>query len=214
MIAKRVKNYPLRSLAGAAIALSAVAIAGQSVLASLNATVFNSPQNVNSGTMTLNLADAGAGFSSSIANLAPGDVVNRYVTLTNTGSLDGIDLSLQVAATGSPNLISDGVTPSTTKALRLTVTSCSQVWSAGVCGGTQITEISERALSTLSSSVNFFDPIMNSGSLKYLQMKLQLPDQNETTTNGNPPTSTVQGGTVNVTYNFDLAQRLATTTNS
>ena len=45
-------------------------------------------------------------------------------------------------------------------------------------------------------------------------MKIELPDQNETTTNGTLPTNTVQGGAVNVTYTFDLAQRTATTTNS
>jgi hypothetical protein len=41
-----------------------------------------------------------------------------------------------------------------------------------------------------------------------------LPNQDETTVNGNFPANTVQDGAVNVTYTFDLAQRLATTTNS
>ena len=45
-------------------------------------------------------------------------------------------------------------------------------------------------------------------------MKITLPDQNETTVNGAVPSNTVQGGAVAVTYTFDLAQRLATTTNS
>jgi hypothetical protein len=45
-------------------------------------------------------------------------------------------------------------------------------------------------------------------------MKMELPDQNETTINGVYPTNTVQGGSVNITYTFDLAQRVATTTNS
>jgi hypothetical protein len=45
-------------------------------------------------------------------------------------------------------------------------------------------------------------------------MKVELPDQNETTVNGVLPANTVQGGSVNVTYTFDLAQRLATSTNS
>jgi hypothetical protein len=55
---------------------------------------------------------------------------------------------------------------------------------------------------------------MNSGAIKYLQMSISLPDQNETTVNGALPANTVQGGSVNVTYTFDLAQRTATTTNS
>jgi hypothetical protein len=45
-------------------------------------------------------------------------------------------------------------------------------------------------------------------------MKIELPDQNETTVNGALPANTVQGGAVDVTYTFDLKQRLATTTNS
>jgi hypothetical protein len=53
------------------------------------------------------------------------------------------------------------------------------------------------------------------GDIKYLQLKLELPNQDETTVNGIPNvTNTIQGGTVNLTYTFDLAQRTAVTTNS
>jgi hypothetical protein len=55
---------------------------------------------------------------------------------------------------------------------------------------------------------------MSSGAVKYLQMKIELPDQNETTINGALPANTVQGGAVDVTYTFDLKQRLSTVTNS
>ncbi|MEY3076000.1 MAG: hypothetical protein RLZZ131_126, partial [Actinomycetota bacterium] len=85
-----------RSLAGFAIGISMVTIFGQGVLASLNATVFNtSAQSLTAGTLKLDLANNGNGFNSSISNLVPGDVVNRYVTLTNTGTLDGIGLTLK-----------------------------------------------------------------------------------------------------------------------
>jgi hypothetical protein len=55
---------------------------------------------------------------------------------------------------------------------------------------------------------------MSSGAFKYLKMSLQLPDQIETTANGVFPPNTVQGGSVAITYTFDFAQRVATTTNS
>jgi hypothetical protein len=55
---------------------------------------------------------------------------------------------------------------------------------------------------------------MNSLAVRYLQMQIALPDQDETTVNGARPAFTVQGGSVNVTYTFDLAQRVATTVNS
>lgn len=216
MIKEKVTKHPLRTLAGAAFAISVVAIAGQSVLASLNATAFNSvAQTVSSGTLKMKLANSGDGFAQNIANLAPGDTVIRYVTLTNSGTLDGIGLTLKVDATGTPTLISDSVGGSTNKALRLTVTSCSQAWSGSTCGGTSNVEIAATPLSSFATATSFTNnSSLNSGAVKYLQVKLQLPDQNETTTNGSLPSNTIQGGSIGVTYNFDLAQRLPSTSNS
>jgi flagellar basal body-associated protein FliL len=206
-----------RPFAGAVIVISIAAIAGQSVIASLNATAFNTTaQNINAGTMKLDLANSGNGFGSSITNLVPGDVVNRYVTLTNSGSLNGIGLSLKTAQSGSQNLIADGTGGSTTRALKLTVTSCSVAWdvNAGTCGGSTATEVVSTTIGSLTSAATFTNSTLNAGGVRYLQMKMELPDQNETTINGVYPTNTIQGGSVNVTYTFDLAQRLATTTNS
>ena len=213
----KLRQRSWRPLAGAAIVISIAAIAGQSVIASLNATAFNTTaQNINAGTMKLDLANSGNGFGTIIANIVPGDVINRYVTLTNSGTLNGIGLSLKTTQTGSANLISDGTGGSTTKALKLTVTSCSVAWdsSAGTCGGTTATELPATVIGSLTSATSLLNSAFNSATSKYLQMKMELPDQNETTINGVYPTNTVQGGSVNITYTFDLAQRLATTTNS
>lgn len=215
---KEKRKSPLRLIAGEVMALSAAAIIGQGVLASLNATAFNTvAENVNSGTLKLSLSNNGFGFSQDINNLAPGDAVNRYVTLKNDGSLDGINLSLKTTATGTPTLLSDGVGGGTNQALRLTVSSCTVAWdpSTGACtGGTATQEIAPSTLSTLSSATNLSNGPMSSGAFKYLKMSIQLPDQNETTINGVLPANTVQGGGVAITYTFDFAQRLATTINS
>ncbi|NDG10148.1 MAG: hypothetical protein EB112_05615 [Actinobacteria bacterium] len=211
------RKSPWRLVAGAVMALSAAAIVGQGVLASLNATAFNTvAQNVNSGTLKLTLADNGAGFTQNISNLAPGDVVNRYVTIKNDGSLEGINLSLKTTQTGTPSLISDGVGAVTNKALRLTVSSCPVAWNptTGLCNGTEALEIATTPLNILGNATNFTSASMSAGAFKYLKMSLQLPDQNETTINGTLPSNTVQGGTVAITYTFDFAQRVATTTNS
>lgn len=213
----KLRQRSWRPLAGAAIVISIAAIAGQSVIASLNATAFNTTaQNINAGTMKLDLANSGNGFGTSIANIVPGDVVNRYVTLTNSGTLNGIGLSLKTTQTGSANLISDGTGGSTTKALKLTVTSCSVAWdsSAGTCGGTTATELPATVIGSLTSATSLLNSAFNSATSKYLQMKMELPDQNETTINGVYPSNTVQGGSVDITYTFDLAQRVKTTTNS
>ena len=206
-----------RSAAATAIFLSLAVTIGQGVIASLNATVSNvSAQNIASGTMKLDMADAGNGFSTSISNLAPGDVVNRYVTLTNSGSLDGIGLSLKTAQTGTASLITDGAGAVTTRALKLSVTACDVPWNTtlGTCSGTSSAEIPATVIGSLTSATSFLNGGMNSGGVKYLQMKLELPNQNETTVNGTTPANTVQGGSVNITYTFDLAQRVGTKTNS
>lgn len=211
------KKRTWRLFAGSAIVISVAAIAGQSVLATLNATAFNTvAENVDSGTLKLNLTDNGAGFSQSIANLAPGDVVNRYVTLKNDGTLDGQSLSLKTSQTGTPTLISDGVNGSTNKGLTLTVTGCSVAWTAatGACSGTTNSELVTTTIGSLTSPVNLSSGVMNSNTFRYLKMSIQLPDQNETTVNGALPANTVQGGSVAITYTFNLAQRTATTTNS
>ena len=211
------RKSPWRLVAGAVMALSAAAIIGQGVLASLNATAFNTgAQNANSGTLVLKLTDNGAGFSQSVNNLAPGDIVNRFVTLKNDGSLDGVNLSLKTTQTGTPTLISDGVNGGSNQALRLTVSSCSVAWDAstGACNGTLSPEIAPSTLNTLSNGKGFNLSSISSGAFKYLKMSLQLPDQNETTANGLFPPNTVQGGSVAIIYTFDFAQRVATTTNS
>ena len=206
-----------RSFAGIAIVLSLGAMMGQGVLSSLNATVSNvNPQNNNAGTMKLDLANAGNGFGSAINNLAPGDVVNRYVTLTNSGTLDGIGLSLKTAQSGTQSLITDGTGSVTTKALRLTISECDVAWntSNGQCTGVTTTQVTSRAIGSLTTAAPFSDGLMPSTDVRFLQVKIELPNQNETTVNGNLPANTVQGGSVDITYTFDLAQRVAVTTNS
>lgn len=206
-----------RSAAATAIFLSLAVTIGQGVVASLNATVSNvTAQTLSSGTMKLDLANAGNGFSTNISNLAPGDVVNRYVTLTNSGSLDGIGLSVKTTQSGTASLITDGIGAVTTKALKLTVTACDVPWntSLGICGGNSSGEIPATVIGSLTSATAFTNGSMNSGGVKYLQMKIELPNQNETTVNGLYPANTVQGGSVSINYTFDLAQRIAATTNS
>lgn len=193
--------------------------AGFGVWAGLDATAFNaSPQAISSGTLSLTLADNGAGFSSSITNMAPGDVVNRYVDLTNGGNLDAQGLTLAVAATGSSTLITDGTSPATTKALTVAVNSCSTSWTAatGVCAssGTVTSLLSATTLSSLSSATSLISGSIANGAVEHLQIAVTLPNQSETTTNGSFPSTSIQNQTANLTYTFDEAQRTATTTNS
>ncbi|HVV76574.1 MAG TPA: TasA family protein [Mycobacteriales bacterium] len=206
-----------RPLAVAVTGGALLMTAGFGVWAGLNATAFNtSPQSVDSGTLSLTLGDNGAGFSSAISNLAPGDVVNRYVDLTNGGSLDAQGLTMSVSASGDSQLITDGTSPAT-KALTVSVTSCSTTWtpSTGACtGGTTTSLLGTTTLSGVASAQSLISGSIASGAVEHLQISMTLPDQTETTTNGTPITGTIQGRSATLTYHFQEAQRTATTTNS
>ncbi|WP_370972190.1 TasA family protein [Amycolatopsis sp. cg9] len=209
------RRSPWRPVALAVVGGSVLFAMGAGVWATLSATAANvTPETISSGTLKLTLAANGAGFDQAIANLAPGDTVNRYVDLTSGGSLDAQALTMQVAATGSGALVTDGAT---TKALRVTVKQCPGTWntSTGACsGGTATTLLPATALSGLSSAQSLIAGAVAAGSVSHLQVSVQLPDQAETTVNGALPTSTIQGLTANLTYTFAETQRSATTTNS
>ena len=210
----KTKKSPVRPLALAAIASSVLAITSYSAFASLSAQAQNlNPESVNAGNVSLTLADNGFGFSQSISNMVPGDVVNRHITLNNNGSLDGKNLTLSVATSGTQTLITDGAS---TKALRLTIKSCSVAWTAatGTCSGTQTTLLNNSSFSALASASALESAAFNSGASKHLQISIALPEQTEVTVNGVAPVETIQGGTASLTYTFGIQQRVATTTNN
>lgn len=213
----KLSSRSLRIAAGTVIAGSLLVITGTNILAGLNATA-TATQNNSAGTLSLTTANNGVGFSQAIANLAPGDTVNRYVTLTNGGSLDAQQLGLSIAATGTSTLITDGVSPSTTKALTITVNSCTGgTWNptTGVCSGTTNTEVATTTLGAMNST-KVFAISSNIASLATanLQIQVKLPDQNETTANGVAPANTIQNGAVTLNYLFSEAQRNPLTANS
>ena len=210
-------NHHLRLVATSLFAGSVMLMAGASVFAGLNATV-SASQEDSTGTLILSSANNGAGFSQSITNLAPGDVVNRYITLTNSGTLGSQSLGLSIASTGTQTLITDGVAPATNKALTVTVLSCTGGdWNTttGVCSGTTNTEIAETTLSAFTSQKVFaVSPSLTAGGTSKLQIRTKLPDQNETTINGVLPSVTVQNGSATLSYLFNQAQLAGATTNS
>lgn len=206
-----------RPIAVAATGGAVLVAMGVGVWATLSATAANvTPEQVTSGTLKLTLANNGAGFSTAVSNMAPGDVVNRYVTLTNGGTLDAKALTLQVAATGSANLITDGTGGSTTKALRVSIDSCSGAYTpaTGACSGATTPLVTATPLSSFSSAISVVPGTIAAGGVENLRIQLQLPDQTETTVNGTLPANTIQGLAANLTFTFSEVQRDATTTSS
>ena len=89
--------------------IGGISMVSSAVFAGVSARAFNTTaQSFTSGTLSLtetNQATTGTtnGFSSSFAvtNVAPGDVVNRYFTLTNGGNLAAASMTAQIADTGT-----------------------------------------------------------------------------------------------------------------
>ncbi len=204
-------------IAACAVAAAGLAVTGGGVYAALNATASNTTaQNASSGVLSLTMAANGVGFGHIVSNLAPGDVVNRYVNLSQGAGLDARALTLSVADATPTKLTTDA-----TKGLRVTVTQCSGTWTvagAGACTGAGATTTALATSVPLSTLVTTPSTLVagtiTAGSALNLQVSLTLPDQNETTVNGTVPTGTIQGLSAALTWTFNESQRTATTTGS
>lgn len=216
------RNHSTAGLAVAGVATAAgLMLTGVGVYAGLNATASNTTaQAVSSGTLSLTMAANGVGFSQSVSTLAPGDVVNRYIDLTNGGQLAGQALTLGVSDATPTKLTTDS-----TNGLHVTVSQCSgglaPAWSAtlGTCtgvGATSSTLLNNVPLNGLTAA-SLIAGAQAAGTVDHLQISLTLPvtaANNETTVNGALPTGTIQGLTAGLTWTFTEAQRTATTTTS
>lgn len=195
--------------------LLGLSLASGSVSALLQAEASNTtPQGITSGTLKIIQANNGVGFSSTIADMAPGDVVNRYVDYTNSGSLASKALRLKVAD-ATPTLLSTNAT----RGLQLVVTDCSTTWNptTGVCGGTT-TQVLAAPLASLGSDTSFsgITTLAENGDILHLQFSLTLPDapNNEMTINGALPANSIQGLAAALTWTLSETQRDATTSNA
>lgn len=215
---RRAKRAVWKPLAAAGIGGAVLLATGFGVFAQLQATATNTtPLSVNSGTLLLTLADNGAGFTTAIERVAPGDVVRRHVTLTNTGTLAGTGLALNAKAATTNNLLDP------TRGLQAVVRSCPSAWTAttGTCSGTS-TAVYTGPLSGLTGTAPV--AFTAAGDLAvagqaHLQVELTLPKtpNTETSINGVLPTpagGTIQGLTNQLTFTFTETQRTETTTNS
>ncbi len=187
------------------------------VYSTLSARAFNaSPQTITSGSLTLTLTNNGVGFSSGISGLAQGNTVNRYVTLTNGGSLAGATLTFTAAVGASTTLSTDA-----TNGLQAKLDHCDVAWtptpSPGSCGGTTTPLMALTSLSALIAApvaLTGFSAVP-AGQVVNVRLAVSLPATNvETATNGVLSSPTIQGLSSAVTWTFTEAQRTATTTNS
>ena len=194
----------------AAAVVGGGALVSSSVFASLTA-VATASTSVTSGTLSLtDTATAGSGgLVTAIPAMAPGDVVNRYVDLTNGGTLDADTTTVRIVAT------SNALTTDATKGLKVTISACSVAWVTGSCSGTTTPVLVQTAVSAIvAADQNLNLPSKLAGAINRLKVSIMLPDNTEVTTNGALPSGTIQGLTATLAWTFTEQQRTATTTNN
>jgi hypothetical protein len=196
--------------------IGGAALISSSVFAALTASATNtSGGSVTSGTLKLTQAASGVsgitgGFETAIEGLAPTDTVNRYVILSNPGTLNSSAMTL--GAAGSGLLATDA-----TKGLQVVVKQCSTAYpSSGTCGGTETTILNSTSVASLATpaALSLQSGALNSGATTHLKIAISLPASSEVTTNGVLPGGTIQGLTTAITWTFTQTQRAGTTSDS
>lgn len=198
-------------------ALGGAGLVASNVFAALTATATNtSGGSVTTGTLKLQLAPSGVsgitgGFTSPISAMGPGDTFNRYIDLSNTGTLDGASPTLQIVTADSNTLVN-----SAPAGLQVTITACSIAWTnTGVCSGTSTVALASTPVSTIKASAQSITlPSVLVGGVNYLKVATSLPLGTENVLNGVLPVGTVQGLTASLTWTFVIQERATVTSNS
>jgi spore coat-associated protein N len=188
-------------LSGGLIALGIAGVGGV-VFAAFTATTGASGSAV-SGTVTLSgISTNAAGNRLTVAatNIAPGDTVQRAVTIQNTGSIDLSGITLTTNATTSSLLDTD-----TTTGLQMTVDRCSVGWTESAfpytytCSGTTSTVLASTAV--IGANRTLANLTLTASATNNLRVTLTLPSAA-----GN----TLQGQTSAINYTFTATQRAGT----
>ena len=215
-LSKSAGSVALKVTIVVAAAVGGAGMVASNVFAALTATATNtSGGSVTTGTLKLEYAAAGSsgGFATAITAMGPGDTVNRYIDLTNTGTLDGETPTVQIASSDSNTLVNDG-----TKGLQLSIRACSVAWTqtgAGTCSGTETVVLASTPAATLkNAAANITLPSVLASGVNRLKLTISLPAGSENTINGVLPVGTVQGLTAALQWSFVIQERTATNTSS
>lgn len=200
-----------------AATVGGTALVGSSVFASLTATAFNTPaHSVTSGTLKLTQAASGvagltAGFTTAVTGVAPGDTINRFIDLTNGGTLAGASMTLGLADSAATKLTTDAV-----NGLQVTVKECTVVYTTvtGACSGTETNVLTVTPANTLLSATAITVAAIDllPAGVAHFKFIINLPTNSEVTTNGTLPGGTLQGLTSLLTWTVTETQRAATNT--
>lgn len=216
----------------AAASIGGTALVSSSVFATLTATATNtSGAIVTSGNMSLTQAQGltsgsgsaaitSGGFVTTISNMAPQDVVNRLITLTNGGSINAASMTVAVTDT-SATVLTTGSAGFT--GLTAEIKQCSIAWAQATagglftCGATETTVKSSATILSMAtpSALSVQSQTLLATGVAYLKIAITLPDFTETTLNGAVPgAGSIQSKSASLNWSIVATQRTQTTTNS
>ena len=215
-LSKSAGSVALKVTIVVAAALGGAGMVASNVFAALTATATNtSGGSITTGTLKLTLAPSSVvgitgGFTTAISAMGPGDTFNRYIDLSNSGTLDGATPTLQITSADVSTL-----TESTTAGLQVTINACTVAWTnTGTCSGTPSTVLASTPVKTLKTSATSITlPSVLAGATNFLKISTSLPAGSESVVNGTLPVATVQGITASLTWAFVIQQRAALTNN-
>ena len=195
-----IKTTSGKILASVALVGTAAAVAGMGTFGAFTDSTTTVDQAVTAGTVIIDLTDPGT-LNVPVTNLLPGDSVEKFATLSNTGNSDFNTISQSTAlATGATSNL---LTSDATNGLQLTIESCSTAWTVvanGVdtCTGSVSVLAKGAMLGTGKALANLAS--VTAGSADHLKITTTLP-----TTADN----SFQGLTTTVGFTFDATQRTA-----
>jgi hypothetical protein len=217
VLSKSAGSIAFKATIVVAAAIGGAGLVSSNVFAALTATASNTTGgSVTTGTLSLTLAPSTVpgitgGFTTAITAMAPGDTVNRYIDLTNAGTLDGVTPTLLISSVDSNTILNNPTT-----GLQVSISACTVAWTnTGTCSGTTTSVIASTPVATLKSAAQSITlPSVLAGGLNRLKISIALPASSEVTINGVLPVGTVQGLTAALTWSFTITERNAITTDS
>jgi hypothetical protein len=180
---------------------TAAAVAGMGTFGGFTDSTTPVATTIESGTLSINVAQQGYSVPVTTAGFLPGDSLTRAVNLVNDGNSPLGSVTLSSIATASSILTTD-----TTNGLQLTVKKCSVAWTQGgtaqaptyTCSGTESLVGSGPVVSTMNLAGA---AALNAGGTDHLTFSISLP-----TTADN----TFQGKTASLSLTFTGTQRTGT----
>ena len=142
--------------------------------------------------------------------MAPGDTINRFIDVTNGGTLAGASWTLGLADSAATKLTTDAV-----NGLQVVVKECTGLYVTvtGACSGTETTMATTTANALLSPiALTVAGADLLPAAVAHMKFIISLPASSEVTTNGTLPGSTIQGLTSLLTWTITETQRAGTNT--